>query len=377
MRVGTPKFQAAHGFRRGQPVVRSGNRYVLATEALGFTGVVGTIYSLDQFELITSGELDNVPSLVQVGDNSAWYLTNVPGVLSTTGTTRVGRIIGKNFLVQPVASTGGTSGGSTTINNITQGPELSDLVPRPVSFGVPANPGSSEEAARADHRHDLELPPNVFSGEVLGLTNYDPKTGMMRHVKLAFNSGFATTPTYGPWHPYHESLDAAQNTVTPSAGTPPPTGAHTYRHISNALSYIADDDNMALTPRFLTPLTCTSENSASVAVAANAGNTWFGSVLPITFTNNATTPRKYCVQVHTPMTLPTDHYVSMGIGNIPECECQWLAEMPQVFSSVEDVQPDGGTITIWLFLGLGISSGGELAIPSKTAYTIQVDVWFQ
>ena len=377
MRVGTPKFQVAHGFRRGQPVIRSGNRYVLATEALGFTGIVGTIYSLDQFELITSGELDNVPSLIQAGDHASWYLTNVPGILSTTGTTRVGRVIGQTFLVQPVASTGGTSGGDTTINNITQGPELSDAIPRPVSFGVPAHQGSNEKAARADHRHDLELPPNAFTGETLVMTNYDPKTGMMRHVKMVFNSGFAMTPTYGPWHPYHESLSAAATIVYPSSGTPPPTGAHTYRHISNALSYIADDDNVALEPHFLTPLTCTTESSASVAVAANAGNTWFGSVLPITFINNGTTAKKYCVQVHSPVTLPDDHYVSMGIGNIPECECQWLASMPQVFSSVDDVQPDGGTTTIWLFLGLGIKSDGELTTPSKTAYTIQVDVWFQ
>ena len=380
MRVGTPKFQTAHGFRRGQPVCRSGNRFALATTATGFVGVVGTILSLDQFELITSGELDGVPNLAAAGDNAIWYLTTTPGLLSTAGTVPVGKVVGRRFLVQTTSTSttsGGSGGGGTT--TIIQGPALSDMVPTYVELGPDSGPGTSDEAARANHRHKLVLPSDNWTGALVVMTHYDPKTGMMKHAQLNVANGFVKAPTIGAWHPYHETLDATSGIVTPCAGIVP-GGSHTYRHISNALSYIADDDNVSLEPRFLAPLVCDSDidygvASASVSVSANAGSTWFGSVLPIQFINNDTSPRRFAVQVHTPSTLPAGHGVSMGIGNIPECECQWMAEMPTGFDSIESIYPDGGEMTIWLFLGLGIPDASPLATPIAAPYTIQVDAW--
>lgn len=88
-RVGALKYQTAHGFRRGQPVygTPATGKYTLATEATGFDGVVGSIPSANQFELVTAGQLDNITSVLTAGPSL--YLSTSPGVLRTTGNTLV------------------------------------------------------------------------------------------------------------------------------------------------------------------------------------------------------------------------------------------------------------------------------------------------
>ena len=88
-RVGALKYQIAHGFRRGQPVygAPATGMYTLATEATGFDGVVGSVPSANQFELVIAGQLDNIASTLAMG--SSLYLSTVPGVLKATGNTLV------------------------------------------------------------------------------------------------------------------------------------------------------------------------------------------------------------------------------------------------------------------------------------------------
>jgi len=88
-RVGALKYQTAHGFRRGQPVygAPATGKYTLATEATGFDGVVGSIPSANQFELVTTGQLDNIAGTLSIGPSL--YLSTTPGVLAATGNTLV------------------------------------------------------------------------------------------------------------------------------------------------------------------------------------------------------------------------------------------------------------------------------------------------
>lgn len=78
-RTGGWKYQAGHGFRRGQPVyLQSPGQYALATLATGFDGIVGDI-RLQQFELVTAGQLDN---LVGLTPNVVYSLSTSPGALA-------------------------------------------------------------------------------------------------------------------------------------------------------------------------------------------------------------------------------------------------------------------------------------------------------
>lgn len=73
------KYQAGHGFRRGQPVyLESQGRYALASLDTGFDGVVGAT-ALQTFELVTNGEVDALTGLVP---NTVYSLTATPGVLA-------------------------------------------------------------------------------------------------------------------------------------------------------------------------------------------------------------------------------------------------------------------------------------------------------
>jgi hypothetical protein len=82
-RTGGWKYQAGHGFRRGQPVyLQSPGKYALATAATGFDGLVGDV-RLQQFQLVTNGELDN---LLNLTPNTIYSLTGSPGVIAP-GTT--------------------------------------------------------------------------------------------------------------------------------------------------------------------------------------------------------------------------------------------------------------------------------------------------
>lgn len=89
--MGALKYQTAHGFRRGQPVYSaliSGTRvYKLATIATGFDGVVGSINSPNQFELVTAGSLDNISGVLAQGQSL--YLSTVPGAYALSGDTLV------------------------------------------------------------------------------------------------------------------------------------------------------------------------------------------------------------------------------------------------------------------------------------------------
>ena len=82
-RTGGWKYQVGHGFRRGQPVyLQSAGKYALATASTGFDGLVGDV-RLQQFQLVTNGELDNLTSLTP---NTVYSLTGSPGVIAP-GTT--------------------------------------------------------------------------------------------------------------------------------------------------------------------------------------------------------------------------------------------------------------------------------------------------
>lgn len=284
-------------------------------------------------------------------------------------------------------------------------PDAGDVMPKATTFGVAGTPGSDDEYARSDHRHPLVLTPNLDALAVLNQTGWvrrdtgsiwsardggtesfdllvyhDQKTGMQRHRRAVFDRGQFMYSTLGPWHPYHEPLSAIPAIVDPCGGTPPPTGSHLYRHVSNALAYRADSDNTELIPRIRTPLVCDSAisggvSSASVNVAANAAATWYGTILPITFINRRTTVAKYVIQLSAASSLPSGHRVSANIGNIPECETGFLLELPQAFDPAEDVQPDGGELTVYLFLGLGLTSGAETTTAQRVGYSLQVDTW--
>lgn len=217
---------------------------------------------------------------------------------------------------------------------------------------------------------------NGWNGTRAVLAYHDQKTGMQRHRIETWEWGILTASALGPWHPYHEVLPALGGIIEPCGGVTPGQ-SRTYRHISNALAYSSDEDNQALAPRFLEALVCEEVASASVGVGANAGASWFGSVLPITFRNLGSDPRKFAIQVHSAAGVPEGHKVSLNLGNIPECETGFLWDMPQTFGSIESVQPDGGTITIWLFLGLGRVADAEATAAAAAPYTIQVDAWLQ
>jgi len=283
-------------------------------------------------------------------------------------------------------------------------PDAGDIMPKATTFGVDGSPGTLDKYARADHRHPLSLPAALTSlallnqngwvrkdGDVFSardgqsltvdlLVAHDQKTGMQRHHRLTFDRGNLSTSQLGPWHPYHEPLAAMGGTVPPSAGTPPPAGSHLYRHVSNALAYRADSDNRELVPRIRSPLVCDSAvaggvASASVNVAANAGATWYGTVLPLRFINRRTTVARYVVQLSAASGVPSGHKPSFNLGNIPECETGFLIDLPQGFSPAEDVQPDGGELTVYLFLGLGLEKNAETTTAQRVPYTIQVDTW--
>lgn len=84
--MGALKYQVAHGFRRGQPVYSAPAPligYKLATIATGFDGVVGSINSPNQFELVTAGTLDNISGILSQGQSL--YLSTVPGTYALTG----------------------------------------------------------------------------------------------------------------------------------------------------------------------------------------------------------------------------------------------------------------------------------------------------
>ena len=72
------KYQAGHGFRRGQPVyLQSQGKYALATTTTGFDGLVGEI-RLQQFELVTGGELDGFVGLIP---NTVYSLSATAGTI--------------------------------------------------------------------------------------------------------------------------------------------------------------------------------------------------------------------------------------------------------------------------------------------------------
>ncbi|CAB5079690.1 hypothetical protein UFOVP141_10 [uncultured Caudovirales phage] len=223
--------------------------------------------------------------------------------------------------------------------------------------------------------HTHPLPPG-YDGLRSVLEALDPKTGSQRFRIERFVNGRLIDSSPGPWHPYHEDLPSASEVVTPCTGTTA-AGSHSYSHAANALTYIADEDNVALLERYITELVCDNEIAfASVAVAANAGATWFGTVLPIRFVNNRTWARRFAIQIHSPSGVPDGHKVSLGISNTREYNCQWKGDAPQSFDSKEFVQPDGGEITVWLFLGLGIVNKPDQTEAARVPYSVQVDAWF-
>ena len=122
------KYQTNHGFRRGQPVYRAtSTSYALATEATGFDGIVGSINSPNQFELVTGGTLDNIAPII--GSASALYLSAAAGVLAPTGTTLVlktqsadkATVQPPGVAVAPVTSTTATVAGSGITSGANEG----------------------------------------------------------------------------------------------------------------------------------------------------------------------------------------------------------------------------------------------------------------
>ncbi len=70
------KYQAGHGFRRGQPVyLQSAGTYALASLDTGFDGLVGDLTS-QTFQLVTGGELDG---LFGLAPSTVYSLGIVPG----------------------------------------------------------------------------------------------------------------------------------------------------------------------------------------------------------------------------------------------------------------------------------------------------------
>ncbi len=120
-RVGALKYQTAHGFRRGQPVYGASTGFFrLATTATGFDGVVGSINSANQFELITGGSIDNIASVLVQGPSL--YLSSTPGVYATTGEVLVLKALSADKAgVQAPAppSAGSSTTGTTTATGFT------------------------------------------------------------------------------------------------------------------------------------------------------------------------------------------------------------------------------------------------------------------
>jgi hypothetical protein len=380
MRIGTPKFQKQHGFRRGQPVARSGGLFTLATTATGFNGLVGTIYSADQFELVSSGELDNVPTLVMGGDNVVWYLSNTPGLLASSGTVAVGRVIGNKVLVQASSSVS-----SSVVNNITQGVAISNEMPSTVIYGMPSSVGSSEDATRGDHKHAFQPPSDAFTGDVVTILNIDSKTGLMQHVKMQYRDGFAVASVAGPWHPFMESQAADRLEIIPSAGNSPDAD-DLYHHVSSAATWAAGADSMLLVPSTLSPLAVVDNvpQTAIISVPGNASGSWYGCILPIEFTNTVAsdTPRDWGVQFRAASSIPSGHLASIGITNKDNLESPWLLDLRTagaVWStkSEEDARVIGygGKVVIFVYIGLGLPPGSEMRNPQNIAWSVTLDAW--
>ncbi len=114
------KYQAGHGFRRGQPVyLQSAGTYALASLDTGFDGLVGDLTS-QTFQLVTGGELDGLSGLAP---NVVYSLSGTPGtyvagtaypifkamaidsaslVVSNTGTTGTDIVLPYTFSVTPI-----------------------------------------------------------------------------------------------------------------------------------------------------------------------------------------------------------------------------------------------------------------------------------
>ena len=92
-RVGALKYQVPVPGQRGQPVYRNPatGLWALATSDTGFDGVIGSIRSTNQFEVVSAGELDGLTNL-PLTPSGTLYLTGSPGVLSPRGTIPVLRL---------------------------------------------------------------------------------------------------------------------------------------------------------------------------------------------------------------------------------------------------------------------------------------------
>jgi len=299
-----------------------------------------------------------------------------------------------------------------TITQLIQGqipviPAKGTAKPKGVVRGEAASDGRSQDYSSQDHKHALVLGPDLESIAALTetgwvrrnehgiwsaregtsavgnlMTEHDPKTGLVRHVRQTFWKGVLTNLDIGPWHPFQEQLAAGTIAPAPSAGEPAPVGAIIFHRASDALTYDADADNVLLAPKIMADLLVESDTAATpafVSVPANVGQTWYGCILPIRFRNNraSDTPAQWVVQLHDATGVPDAHFVCMALTNKHNAETPWLIELPFAITSDDDAacMGYGGEMVVWLFLGLGINSDEQATEPTRTAWTIQVDAW--
>lgn len=112
--MGTPVYQAAHGFRRGDAIRKdtATQKWVAATAA--WDAVVSGISDRSRFEIQTDGVLEDLSDLV-IGETT----------YSEDGTTPIYRALSETTaLLLPAASATdssgeSTGGGTTVVNNIT------------------------------------------------------------------------------------------------------------------------------------------------------------------------------------------------------------------------------------------------------------------
>lgn len=154
-RTGGWKYQAGHGFRRGQPVyLQSAGKYALATLATGIDGLVGDI-RLQQFQLVTNGELDNLTGLAT---NTVYSLTGSPGVLGVGTVYPVYKATATDTAVM-VSANVGTAGTDVVLPHTFSTTALAGGVPLGSSTGVLdaswIPPTASAAGAITDHKADF------------------------------------------------------------------------------------------------------------------------------------------------------------------------------------------------------------------------------
>jgi hypothetical protein len=280
-------------------------------------------------------------------------------------------------------------------------------MPAIVKRGEAGSAGASPDYSPASHRHPLELGPELEAVANLSqtgwvrrdgaglwsardgltctsdlLTEHDPKTGLVRHVRHTFWKGLLTNKDTGPWHPFQEKLDAGEIVLTPSAGVAPPVGAILFHRASDALLNDADADNVLLAPAILSEYLVISDTEVVptfVQVPANVGQTWFGCVLPIRFRNTreSDTPAQWVIQLHDATGIPEDHYVWVNCSNKHNAEASFLTELPRPITSDDDAACMGydGEMVVYLFLGLGIDANEQIDEPQRVPWSIQVEAW--